>query len=93
MYIHTYIHTSQIDFTEMDMVALQRATRLRLHSLSYPQIDLLLYRLFDAPLVDKLRDKYVWVLILKRMYGYSFSNVPSKLILKRTLCHSLCAFI
>jgi len=65
-YIPVYIHTSQIDFTEMDMVALQRATRLRLHSLSYPQIDLLLYRLFDAPLVDKLRDKYVWVHILKR---------------------------
>ena len=33
----------------MDKVASQRATRLRLHSLSYPQIDLLLYRLFDAP--------------------------------------------
>jgi hypothetical protein len=52
----------------MDMVALQRATRLRLHSLSYPQIDLLLFRLFDAPVVDRLRDKYL---------GYTFSNVRS----------------
>jgi len=50
-----------IDLTEMDKVASQRATRLRLHSLSYPQIDLLLYRLFDAPLVDRLRVKYLWV--------------------------------
>jgi hypothetical protein len=71
-FLYTYFHTSQIDFTEMDMVALQRATRLRLHSLSYPQIDLLLYRLFDAPLVDKLRDKYVWVHILKRTLYRAF---------------------
>eukprot|EP00802_Teleaulax_amphioxeia_P015233 Tamp_15320.p1 GENE.Tamp_15320~~Tamp_15320.p1 ORF type:complete len:258 (+),score=28.20 Tamp_15320:506-1279(+) len=50
-----------ISFTEMDMVALQRLVRLRLHSLSYPQIDLLLYRLFDVPLVDAARNKYAWV--------------------------------
>ena len=50
----------------MNMVALQRAPRLRLHSLSYPGIDLLLYRLFDAPLDDRLRDEHLWVHILKR---------------------------
>ena len=56
----------------MDMVALQRATRLRLHSLSYQQIDLLLYRLFDAPLVDRLRDRYLWVYLFKRTLYNAF---------------------
>jgi hypothetical protein len=71
-YMYVPYGTWQIDFTEMDMVALQRATRLRLHSLSYPSIDPLLYRLFDAPLVHRLRDKHLWVHILKRTLYSAF---------------------
>lgn len=50
-----------LSFGSRDIVAMERLVRLRLSSVSYPDIDVLLYRLLDAPLIDTQRDRYVWV--------------------------------
>ena len=49
------------EYTAVDIIAIERMVRLRLPSISYPQIDLLLYRLFDAPVVCVESVRYAWV--------------------------------